>query len=79
MKVIRNEHPKKFTFKDIKSGELFRVNDKICDSIFMKMENYSDYDNYNAINIETGYPNIFDDDLIVYPVFGKFVESMEEI
>ena len=79
MKVIRNEHPKKFTFKDIKSGELFRVNDKICDSIFMKIEIYSDYDNYNGINIETGYPNIFDDDLIVYPVFGEFVESKEEI
>lgn len=75
MKVVRNEHPKKFTFCDVKSGELFRVNDKPCDNIFMKMETYSDHDNYNAINIETGYPNIFDDDMIVYPCCGEFVES----
>lgn len=39
MKVVRNEHSKKFIFCNIKSGELFRVNDKSCDSIFMKMEN----------------------------------------
>lgn len=72
MKVVRNEHPKRITFCNVKSGELFRVNDKTCDNIFMKIATESD--NYNSINIETGYPNIFDDDMIVYPVFGEFIE-----
>lgn len=73
MKVVRNEHPKRITFCDVKSGELFRVNDKILDSIFMKIATESD--NYNSVDIETGCPEIFDDDMTVYPVFGKFVES----
>lgn len=73
MKVVRNEHLKRITFCDVKSGELFRVNDKILDNIFMKIVTESD--NYNSVDIETGYPEIFDDDMIVYPVFGEFVES----
>lgn len=75
MKVVRNKHPKRINFSDIKSGELFRVrvNDKIFDNIFMKISTESD--NYNSVDIETGCPEIFDDDMIVYPVFGKFVES----
>lgn len=44
-----------------------------------KWKTYSEHDDYNSVNIETGYPNNFDDDFIVYPVFGEFVESMEEI
>lgn len=76
MKVVRNEHPKGIAFFcDVKSGELLRVNDKPYDNIFMKMETFSDYDKYNAVNIETGYPSIFNDDMIVYPIFGEFVES----
>lgn len=54
MKVVRNEHPKRITFCDVKSGELFRVNDKILDSIFMKIATESD--NYNSVDIETGCP-----------------------
>lgn len=73
MKVVRNEHPKRITFCDINAGELFRVNNKPCDNIFMKIATESD--NYNSVDIETGYPEIFDDDMIVYPVFGEFVES----
>lgn len=73
MKVVRNEHPKRITFSDINAGELFRVNDKPCDNIFMKME--SESDNYNAVNIESGNPYILDGDRIVHPVFGEFVVS----
>lgn len=73
MKVVRNEHPKRITFSDINAGELFRVNDKPCDNIFMKIATESD--NYNSVDIETGCPAIFNDDMIVYPCCGEFVES----